>query len=65
MNTIFDIDPTFGATRIHRQVTFDKQTFDALQDTKRMLNAHHNDLLTNAEVLRVLILSHPTVIEAS
>ena len=61
MNTIFDIPVTFGDTRIHRQVTFDRQTFDALQDTKRMLNEHHGDLLTNAEVLRALILSHPNV----
>jgi len=52
MKTIFDISTTFGDTRIHRQVTFDRETFDSLQDTKRLLNECHGDLLTNAEVRR-------------
>jgi hypothetical protein len=65
MNTIFDIDLDFGDTRIYRQVTFDRLTFDALQNTKRLLNEYHSVLLTNAEVVRALILSHPAVTQES
>lgn len=61
MNNIFAMKPTFGGTRIYRQVTFDRQTFDALQDTKRSLNEYWDDHLTNAEVIRLLILTHPSV----
>ena len=61
MNLPTHIDPPLGAGRVFRQVAFDVETFDALQDMKRALNDYWCDYLTNAEVLRVLILSHPAV----
>ncbi len=61
MNTIFDIDIPFGDLRIPRLVTFDGDTFSSLQDIKRLLNEHHNEPLTNSEVIRAIILSHPQV----
>ncbi len=62
MSSLFDLEPALvGTTQIFRQTKFDLQTFDMLQQIKRQLNAHHDALLTNAEILRVLILSHPDV----
>ena len=61
MNNIFAMKPTFGDTRIYRQITFDRAGFDALQNMKRSLNEFWDVQLTNAEVIRLLILTHPSV----
>ena len=53
------ISPQLGRPRIYRQVTFDGQTFDRFQEAKRSLSAAEKKNLTNSEVLRVLLLSHP------
>lgn len=53
------ISPQLGRPRIYRQVTFDRLTFDRFQGSKRHLSAAERLNLTNSEVLRVLLLSHP------
>ncbi len=46
-------------TRVVRDIRFDLSSFDALQDAKRLLSEHWGRLMTNAETLRVVLLSHP------
>lgn len=59
MNHDANTSPRLGHPRIHRQVSFDVQTFDALQDAKRQLSVTEGFPLTNSGVLRMLVLSHP------
>lgn len=60
---LFAVSPALlpDETRVYRQMAFGLRTFDAFQDVKRLLNDYWGDRLTNAEVLQVLILSHPVV----
>lgn len=43
-------------SRIHRAVSFDLETFDRLKDLQRALQSQAGQLLTNSDVLRVVIL---------
>lgn len=53
--------PMPGHPRVHRQVSYDIPTFDALHDAKRALSEELGRPLTNSGVLRLLLLSHPIV----
>lgn len=64
MNKLNRIHPHLQGTRIYRQVSFDLGTFDALQVAKRTLCGHWEFRLTNSEVLRTFILSHPFTLVA-
>ena len=59
MKNIYQVAPEVGVLRIYRSTTFDLGTFDAFQGIKRDLSKHWGRRLTNAEVLRALVLSHP------
>lgn len=53
------VSPRLDRPRIYRQVSFDKRTFDLFQEAKRCLSSAKEAHLTNSEVLRMLLLSHP------
>lgn len=59
MNDPSLVSPELDPTRIHRLVTMDLPTFDALKTWQRKLQAALNRELTNSEVLRMLILALP------
>lgn len=59
MHTFKNVSPLLDYPRIYRQVSFDEETFGFLQETKRALAESLGYRLTNAGVLRVLLLSHP------
>jgi hypothetical protein len=59
MTEFESISPLLEHPRIHRQVSFDSETFDLLQDAKRLLLELYGRPITNSGTLRVLLLSHP------
>ncbi len=59
MQTPFDIPPSLSEGRVFRDIRFDVQSFDRLKDWERVLSRQHGRKLSNAEVLRVLLLSAP------
>lgn len=59
MTEFESISPLLEHPRIHRQVSFDLETFDLLQDAKRILVEAFGRPITNSGALRVLLLSHP------
>jgi len=58
-NLLEEVSPDLDTPRIRRYVAFDLPTFDALQEAKRRLSRLHRLELSNAAVLRVMLLSHP------
>lgn len=54
---------TLGDHKVYRNITFDLDGFDLLQDIKRFLEAHHKTRLTNSQVMRCLLLSHSEALE--
>lgn len=54
------ISPDLHPTRIHRLLTLDLPTFDALKGWQRTLQAELRRELTNSEVLRMLVLAMPS-----
>ncbi len=58
--SLVTVETKVETPRIFRQVGFDLETFDVLQDVKRYLeNEHDRGRLPNASVLRCLVMSHP------
>ncbi len=53
------INPDLQPVRVHRQVTFDLPTFDALKAWQRRLESCLRRDLTNSEVIRMLLLASP------
>ena len=54
---------TLGDHKVYRNITFDLDGFDLLQDIKRFLEAHHKTRLTNSQVVRCLLMSHVEALE--
>jgi len=54
------ISHVLGPVRIYRHVTMDVETFDVFKDWGRWLSHVTGFALTNSEVLRMLVLAHPT-----
>ncbi len=54
---------TLGDHKVYRNITFDLEGFDLLQDIKRFLEAHNKTRLTNSQVIRCLLLSHSEALE--
>ncbi len=54
------ISHVLGPVRIYRHVTMDVETFDVFKDWGRWLSHVTGFAFTNSEVLRMLVLAHPT-----
>lgn len=61
MHAILAIQPTLETPKIFRRTQLDIPTMDALQRIKRSLSEYWGRMLTNAEVLKTIIMSHPEV----
>lgn len=62
MNSIYTIKPTqCNETRVYRQISFRLETFDSFMAIKRLLCDYWGEAFTNAEIMDVIIQSHPTV----
>jgi len=59
MQPALTVSPALSERRVFRDIRFDLESFDRLKDWERVLSRHHGRKLSNAEVLRVLLLSAP------
>lgn len=64
---LIEVTPApIDTTRVFRQIGIDLETFDRFQDVKRFLEEHErHGRLSNAAVLRCIVMSHPEATEVS
>ena len=61
MHEILAVQPKLQRPEVFRRTKFDIPTMDALCGLKRSLSEYWGRMLTNAEVLKTIIMSHPEV----